>query len=59
LLHERLKIECTSLAGHHGRQHKKADNQGLCHVRIHVRIPFIEQPEPEKNFADHAEVAII
>jgi hypothetical protein len=24
-----------------------------------VKIPFSEQPEPEKNFADHAEVAII
>jgi hypothetical protein len=24
-----------------------------------VKIPFSEEPEPEKNFADHAEVAII
>jgi hypothetical protein len=59
LLHEGLKIECSSWAGRQQQQCKKTDNRVLCRIRIHVRIPFTEQPEPEKTFADHAEVAII
>ena len=46
-------------AGRQQQQCKKTDNRVLCRIRIHVRIPFTEQPEPEKTFADHAEVAII
>ena len=59
VLREMLHRRGGDLSGGQQQQCKKANNRALCRVCIHVKIPCTEQLEPEKTFADHAEVAII